>query len=137
MHQRTSVLKDGTSLPDVELVHHGRSIAHDVDTDHKPRPKPLTGGMPAGTPIGTRRRPSVRAISGPLAPVIGGISRLLTDRSPRRSGCIKSLGGTDSQADNAGSIPVTRSNRKTPGQSVVLLLGRVMIMPHSSVPVSG
>jgi hypothetical protein len=50
-----------------------------------------------------------RAISGPLTPVTSGLSRSLADTSPRRSGHVTGPDGTDSQADSAGSIPVTRS----------------------------
>src|SRR6476620_9364735 len=56
----------------------------------------------------TRRR----AISGPLTPVTRGLSRLLADTPNRRSGHVTGPDGTDSQADSAGSIPVTRSNVK-------------------------
>jgi hypothetical protein len=53
-----------------------------------------------------------RAISGPLTPVTSGLSRSLTDTPPRRSGHVTGPNGTDSQADSAGSIPVTRSKRE-------------------------
>jgi len=53
-----------------------------------------------------------RAISVPLAPVTSGLSRSLADTPPRRSGHVTGSDGTDSQADSAGSIPVTRSNTK-------------------------
>jgi len=53
-----------------------------------------------------------RAISGPLTPVTSGFSRSLADTPPRRSGHVTGPDGTDSQADSAGSIPVTRSNVK-------------------------
>ena len=51
-----------------------------------------------------------RAISGPLTPVTKGLSRSLADSPPRRSGHVTGPDGTASQADSAGSIPVTRSN---------------------------
>ena len=57
-----------------------------------------------------------RAISGPLTPVASGLSRSLTDSPLRRSGRITGPNGTASQADSAGSIPVTRSKRKAPGR---------------------
>ena len=57
-----------------------------------------------------------RAISGPLTPVTSGLSRSLTDSPLRRSGHITGPDGTDSQADSAGSIPVTRSNPESPVQ---------------------
>jgi hypothetical protein len=47
-----------------------------------------------------------RAISGPLTPVMSGLSRSLADSPPRRSGHVTGPDGTDSQADSAGSIPV-------------------------------
>jgi hypothetical protein len=50
-----------------------------------------------------------RAISGPLTPVTSGLSRSLADTSSRRSGHVTGPDGTASQADSAGSIPVTRS----------------------------
>ena len=50
-----------------------------------------------------------RAISGPLIPVTSGLSRSLADTQPRRSGHVTGPDGTASQADSAGSIPVTRS----------------------------
>jgi hypothetical protein len=58
-----------------------------------------------------QRRPDCvrRAISGPLTPVTKGLSRSLADKPSRRSGHVTGPGGTDSQADSAGSIPVTRS----------------------------
>jgi hypothetical protein len=52
------------------------------------------------------------AISGPLTPVTRGLSRSLTDSPLRRSGNITGPDGTASQADSAGSIPVTRSKAK-------------------------
>jgi hypothetical protein len=52
-----------------------------------------------------------RAISGPLTPVTSGLSRSLADTSPRRSGHVTGPDGTASQADSAGSIPVTRSTK--------------------------
>jgi hypothetical protein len=50
-----------------------------------------------------------RAINGPLNPVTSGLSRSLADTPPRRSGHVTGPDSTDSQADSAGSIPVTRS----------------------------
>jgi hypothetical protein len=52
-----------------------------------------------------------RAISGPLTPVTRGLSRSLADTSPHRSGHVTGPDGTASQADSAGSIPVTRSTK--------------------------
>jgi hypothetical protein len=54
-----------------------------------------------------------RAISGPLTPVMSGLSRSLADTPPRRSGHVTGPDGTDSQADSADSIPVTRSKVKS------------------------
>ena len=65
--------------------------------------------------IGTSPRDH-RAISVPLAPVKTGISRSLVDSQPHSSGHMRAPEGSDSQADSAGSIPVTRSKAKTPGQ---------------------
>jgi hypothetical protein len=53
-----------------------------------------------------------RAISVPLAPVNEGLSRSLAGRPRRRSGQVTGVNGTNSQADSAGSIPVTRSHAK-------------------------
>ena len=53
-----------------------------------------------------------RAISGPLTPVTSGLSRSLADTPPRRSGHVTGPDGAASQADSAGSIPVTRSTIK-------------------------
>src|SRR5207248_9361212 len=43
---------------------------------------------------------------------MSGLSRSLADTPPRRSGHVTGPDGTDSQADSAGSIPVTRSTVK-------------------------
>ncbi len=53
-----------------------------------------------------------RAISVPLTPVTSGLSRSLADTPTRRSGHATGPDGTASQADSAGSIPVTRSRRE-------------------------
>ena len=58
--------------------------------------------------ISPGRAPARRAISGPLTPVTGGLSRSLVDTPLRRSGHATGPDGTASQADSAGSIPVTR-----------------------------
>jgi hypothetical protein len=50
-----------------------------------------------------------RAISVPLAPVKEGLSRSLVGTLRRRSGQVGRANGINSQADSAGSIPVTRS----------------------------
>jgi hypothetical protein len=69
-------------------------------------------GQDQGTAISTGRTAVRRAISGPLTPVTKGLSRSLADTPPRRSEHVTGPDGTDSQADSAGSIPVTRSNVK-------------------------
>jgi hypothetical protein len=56
----------------------------------------------------TRRR----ATSGPLKEVIRGLSRILGEDLIVCSGDINRTESVDSQADSAGSIPVTRSNVK-------------------------
>ncbi len=63
---------------------------------------------------GDRRglRQGRRAISGPLTAVTSGLSRSLADRLIPRSGHVTGPDCTDSQADSAGSIPVTRSTVK-------------------------
>jgi hypothetical protein len=66
-------------------------------------------GEEQGTAISAGRTPVRRAISGPLTPVTSGLSRSLADAPPRRSCHVTGPDGTDSQADSAGSIPVTRS----------------------------
>jgi hypothetical protein len=48
-----------------------------------------------------------RAISVQLAPATSGRSRSLADTPTRRSGHVEGRSRTDSQADSAGSIPVT------------------------------
>ena len=53
-----------------------------------------------------------RAISVQLAPATSGRSRSLADTPTRRSGHVEGRSRTDSQADSAGSIPVTRSDQK-------------------------
>jgi hypothetical protein len=70
------------------------------------------GGEEQGTATSAGRTADRRAISGPLTPVTSGLSRSLADTPPCRSGHITSPDGTDSQADSAGSIPVTRSTLK-------------------------
>ena len=52
-----------------------------------------------------------RAISRPLASVKSGSSRAVTDGPASQVRAYESPDGTDSQADCAGSIPVTRSNQ--------------------------
>jgi hypothetical protein len=69
-------------------------------------------GEDQGTAISPGRTAVRRAISGPLNPVTKGLSRSLADSLNRRSGRVTGLDGTDSQADSAGSIPVTRSSLK-------------------------
>ena len=64
-----------------------------------------------------------RAISGPLTPVTSGLSRSVADNPTRRSGHVTGPDGTDSQADSAGSIPVTRSKRETAGQRLIARAG--------------
>ena len=65
---------------------------------------------------GAGRRPSAqaeprfaRAIGALLTLGTSGPARSLADTPPRRSGHVTGPDGTDSQADSAGSIPVTRS----------------------------
>jgi hypothetical protein len=53
-----------------------------------------------------------RAIGGPLTSVTSGLLRSFADTPPRRSGHVTSSDCTDSQADNAGSIPVTTPREK-------------------------
>jgi len=72
--------------------------------------KPVPGLTAADRTAHTSCR--ARAISGPLTPVNSGLSRSLADTPNRRSGYVTGPDGTDSQADSAGSIPVTRSNVK-------------------------
>jgi hypothetical protein len=50
--------------------------------------------------------------TGPLAVINPGDEQSLADTPPRRSGHVTGPDGTDSQADSAGSIPVTRSSLK-------------------------
>ena len=74
-------------------------------------------------PSGWRSDEDRRAISGPLTPVTSGLSRSLADTPPRRSDRITSPDGADSQADSAGSIPVTRSTTKAQFGSIFRTLG--------------
>jgi hypothetical protein len=59
--------------------------------------------------ISSGRTTARRAISVPLTPVKSGLSRPLADTRSRRSGHVTGPDRTASQADSAGSIPVTRS----------------------------
>jgi hypothetical protein len=74
-------------------------------------------GEDRGVAMSPGRAPARRAISGPLTPLTGGLSRSLADTPLRRSGHATGPDGTASQADSAGSIPVTRSTGKGPGRS--------------------
>jgi hypothetical protein len=65
-----------------------------------------------GTVISAGRTAVGRAISGPLTPVTSGLSRSLADSPLRRSDHLTGPDGTDSQADSASSILVTRSKAK-------------------------
>ena len=58
-----------------------------------------------------------RAISGPLTSVTKGLSRTPTRSLSRRSGRATGPDGADSQADSAGSIPVTRSTQRLFGRA--------------------
>jgi hypothetical protein len=71
-------------------------------------------GKDQGTEINSLRTTVRRAISGPLTPVMNGLSRTLTESLPRRSGRVTDPDCADSQADSAGSIPVTRSKEVKP-----------------------
>jgi len=62
-----------------------------------------------------------RAISVPLTPVTRGLSRPLADTPARRPGHVTGPDGTDSQADSASSILVTRSKQESPGQEAFYL----------------
>jgi hypothetical protein len=66
-------------------------------------------GEEQGTAMSAGRIAVRRAISGPLTPVTSGLSRSLADTPYCRSGHVTGPDGTDSQADSASSIPVTRS----------------------------
>ncbi len=68
-----------------------------------------------------------RAISGPLTPVTKGLSRTLTRSLSCRSGHVTGPDGTDSQADSAGSIPVTRSEPQIPSsEGISVLIGHAL-----------
>ena len=75
-----------------------------------------------------------RAISVPLTPVTSGLSRSPADTPPRRSGHVTGPDGTDSQADSAGSIPVTRSKRERAARA--LFSGRSSEWGHDASPLS-
>ena len=80
------------------------------------RPRPRGGSYREGResrprPASAGRIAVRRPISGPLTPVTSGLSRSLADTQLRRSGHATGPDGTDSQADSAGSIPVTRSKQ--------------------------
>ena len=83
----------------------------------RPRPEGRQLSRRTGEDQGTAISPDWtavrRAISGPLTPVTSGLSRSLADTLPRRSGRVTGPDGTASQADSAGSIPVTRSTVKS------------------------
>jgi hypothetical protein len=86
-----------------------------------------------------------RAISGPLTPVTRRLSRSLADTLLRRSGHVTGPDATDSQADSASSILVTRSSRESRGSDPVSVKrafrsrsGHVTWVPHLVSPgVSG
>ena len=80
-------------------------------------------GEDQGAAISTGQTAVRRAISVPLTPVKTCLSRSLADTPPRRSGHVTGPDGTDSQADSAGSIPVTRSTGKPQGQAALGALG--------------
>ncbi len=69
-------------------------------------------------PSGTAA-PRGAPISGPLTPVTSGLSRSLAETPPRRSGHVTGPDSADSQADSAGSIPVTRSTAKSQVSTVI------------------
>ena len=73
-----------------------------------------------------------RAISVPLTPVKEGLLRSFAGKPRRRSGLVQAPNGTDSQADSAGSIPVTRSIGG-PAHGL-LLVHRSALAGHSSYP---
>ena len=84
-----------------------------------------------------RARAAVRrAISGPLTPVKSGLSRSLADIPLRRSGHVTSPDRTDSQADSAGSIPVTRSKAKMQVKAVLLSRHLAASEPQSVIRAS-
>jgi hypothetical protein len=76
-------------------------------------------GEASPKPPGYRSDEDSRAISGPLTPVTSGLSRPLADRPVRRSGRVTGPDGAASQADSAGSIPVTRSTKKPQVRAIV------------------
>ena len=72
--------------------------------DHGPKDGSYRGGREdQDAAISAGRTAVRRAISGPLTPVMSGLSRSLADTSPRRSGHVTGPDGTDSQADSLGS----------------------------------
>jgi len=83
-------------------------------------PQPLNGlwqhpHWAASRPHWHRSDEDSRAISGPLTPVTSGVSRSVADTPPRKSGGV-APGRHRSQADSAGSNPVTRSDDEGPGR---------------------
>jgi hypothetical protein len=80
-------------------------------------------GEDQGTANGAGEAAVRRAISGPLTPVKSGLSRSLADTPNRRSGHVTGPDGTDSQADSASSILVTRSSREDAGQRLIFEAG--------------
>jgi hypothetical protein len=117
-------------LAEVSITDASSSLPNCLGRDRRVKAKPLRGrfasldtaatarGMAAikedgggeGHGINAGRTTVGRAISVPLTPVTKGLSRSLADTLNPRSGRRRSRNRTDSQADSAGSIPVTRSN---------------------------
>jgi len=78
----------------------------------------LEGWEPSRRTGRTRTRPPAWAgprFAGPLTSVTSSLSRSFADTPPRRSGHVTGSDCTDSQAENAGSIP-SPLRCKSPGQ---------------------
>jgi hypothetical protein len=82
------------------------AVAPAVSTPHCLR------GTRHDLPCTSAGEPRTLVIVVQLAPVTSGLSRSLADTPTRRSGHVEGQSRSDSQADSAGSIPVTRSNRE-------------------------
>jgi len=93
-----------------------RRVRHVPDRDGKRACR--EGGGVAGHEDQCWLEKGRRPIGGPLTSVTKGLSRTLTRSLSRRSGRATGPDGTDSQADSAGSIPVTRSSREHAASAV-------------------
>ena len=101
------------------------AVAPAVSTPHCLR------GTRQDLPCASAGEPRTLVIVVQLAPATSGRSRSLADTPTRRSGHVEGRSRTDSQADSAGSIPVTRkamrgrrSRCRSPARGVAAMVPR-------------